>query len=94
MDAVKDATVVYSDVWASMGQKEEAAARLSRFQGFQASPLRPLLLRSKRSLGTLAAYLLIGAGLRLLHLTANVAHAFCSRMWHLDASIHADLDDV
>ncbi|GAQ82402.1 Ornithine carbamoyltransferase [Klebsormidium nitens] len=35
MEAVKDATVVYSDVWASMGQKEEAAARLSRFQGFQ-----------------------------------------------------------
>lgn len=38
-DAVKDATVVYSDVWASMGQKEEAAARLKRFQGFQVSPV-------------------------------------------------------
>eukprot|EP00897_Mesotaenium_endlicherianum_P005307 jgi/Mesen1/4804/ME000243S03981 len=35
MEAVKGADVVYSDVWASMGQKEEAALRLQRFQGFQ-----------------------------------------------------------
>ncbi|XVF63823.1 hypothetical protein PTKIN_Ptkin09bG0117400 [Pterospermum kingtungense] len=34
-EAVKDADVVYSDVWASMGQKEEAAYRRQAFQGFQ-----------------------------------------------------------
>ncbi|GFS46481.1 ornithine carbamoyltransferase [Actinidia rufa] len=35
-EAVRGADVVYSDVWASMGQKEEAAYRLQAFQGFQA----------------------------------------------------------
>ncbi|XP_015061637.1 ornithine carbamoyltransferase, chloroplastic-like [Solanum pennellii] len=34
-EAVKDADVVYADVWASMGQKEEAAHRRQVFQGFQ-----------------------------------------------------------
>eukprot|EP00271_Cylindrocystis_brebissonii_P008708 TRINITY_DN23195_c0_g1_i1.p1 TRINITY_DN23195_c0_g1~~TRINITY_DN23195_c0_g1_i1.p1 ORF type:complete len:382 (-),score=75.35 TRINITY_DN23195_c0_g1_i1:1193-2338(-) len=34
-EAVKGADVVYSDVWASMGQKDEAEARLTTFQGFQ-----------------------------------------------------------
>ncbi|PKA56720.1 Ornithine carbamoyltransferase, chloroplastic [Apostasia shenzhenica] len=34
-EAVKGADVVYSDVWASMGQKEEAAYRQQKFQGFQ-----------------------------------------------------------
>ncbi|KAK6939486.1 Aspartate/ornithine carbamoyltransferase, Asp/Orn-binding domain [Dillenia turbinata] len=34
-DAVRGADVVYSDVWASMGQKEEAAYRRQVFQGFQ-----------------------------------------------------------
>lgn len=33
--AVKDADVVYSDVWASMGQKHEAEERMKHFQGFQ-----------------------------------------------------------
>ena len=33
--AVKDADVVYTDVWASMGQKQEAEERKKRFQGFQ-----------------------------------------------------------
>ncbi|CAA7401977.1 unnamed protein product [Spirodela intermedia] len=33
--AVRGADVVYSDVWASMGQKEEAATRKHKFQGFQ-----------------------------------------------------------
>ena len=33
--AVKDADVVYTDVWASMGQKDQAEARKVRFQGFQ-----------------------------------------------------------
>ncbi|KAG2698576.1 hypothetical protein I3760_07G157400 [Carya illinoinensis] len=34
-EAVRGADVVYSDVWASMGQKEEAAHRRKVFQGFQ-----------------------------------------------------------
>ncbi|KAJ6797120.1 ornithine carbamoyltransferase, chloroplastic [Iris pallida] len=34
-EAVKGADVVYSDVWASMGQKEEASYRKQQFQGFQ-----------------------------------------------------------
>ena len=33
--AVKDADVVYTDVWASMGQKHEREERLKRFEGFQ-----------------------------------------------------------
>ncbi len=33
--AVKNADVVYTDVWASMGQKDEAEERRERFQGFQ-----------------------------------------------------------
>ena len=35
VQAVKNADVIYTDVWASMGQKEEAAARFKQFQGFQ-----------------------------------------------------------
>ncbi|XP_072952322.1 ornithine carbamoyltransferase, chloroplastic [Typha angustifolia] len=34
-EAVKGADVVYSDVWASMGQKDEAEYRKQQFQGFQ-----------------------------------------------------------
>ncbi|XP_057764043.1 ornithine transcarbamylase, chloroplastic isoform X2 [Salvia miltiorrhiza] len=34
-EAVKGADVVYSDVWASMGQKDEAEHRRKAFQGFQ-----------------------------------------------------------
>jgi ornithine carbamoyltransferase len=33
--AVKDADVVYTDVWASMGQKHELEERKQHFQGFQ-----------------------------------------------------------
>lgn len=33
--AVIGADVVYTDVWASMGQKEEAAYRRQAFQGYQ-----------------------------------------------------------
>jgi ornithine carbamoyltransferase len=33
--AVRDASAVYTDVWASMGQEAEAAKRLAAFQGFQ-----------------------------------------------------------
>ena len=35
LQAVRDADVVYTDVWASMGQKEEAEQRMKRFEGFQ-----------------------------------------------------------
>jgi ornithine carbamoyltransferase len=34
-EAVKGSDVVYTDVWASMGQEEERAARREAFQGFQ-----------------------------------------------------------
>ena len=34
MDAVRGADVVYTDVWASMGQKEEAEERKRKFKGF------------------------------------------------------------
>jgi ornithine carbamoyltransferase len=35
MEAAADADVVYTDVWASMGQEEQRAERLARFEGFQ-----------------------------------------------------------
>jgi len=35
MEAVKDSDVIYTDVWASMGQKEKAEERRRRFEGFQ-----------------------------------------------------------
>ncbi|MFA5090943.1 MAG: ornithine carbamoyltransferase [Candidatus Omnitrophota bacterium] len=34
-DAIKGAGVIYTDVWASMGQENEAAARRDIFKGFQ-----------------------------------------------------------
>ncbi|MFH1463812.1 MAG: ornithine carbamoyltransferase [Pseudomonadota bacterium] len=34
-EGVADADVVYTDVWASMGQEEEKAERMARFEGFQ-----------------------------------------------------------
>lgn len=34
-DAVKNADVIYTDVWASMGQKEEVEKRRRDFEGFQ-----------------------------------------------------------
>lgn len=34
-EAVKGADIVYTDVWASMGQKEEAEIRKEKFKGFQ-----------------------------------------------------------
>ena len=35
LEAVVNADVVYTDVWTSMGQEEEAAKRLADFKGFQ-----------------------------------------------------------
>ena len=35
MSAVKDADIVYTDVWASMGQEEEADKRRSAFKSYQ-----------------------------------------------------------
>jgi ornithine carbamoyltransferase len=37
-DAVRGANVVYTDVWASMGQETEAQERLKAFAGFQVTP--------------------------------------------------------
>ena len=37
VQAVKGADVVYTDVWASMGQKEEAAKRKEIFKSFLVS---------------------------------------------------------
>ncbi|GFS46469.1 ornithine carbamoyltransferase [Actinidia rufa] len=47
-EAVRGADVVYSDVWASMGQKEEAAYRRQAFQGFQAMFGIKNLVRKKK----------------------------------------------
>ena len=35
IDAVKNADIIYTDVWASMGQEKEAAERKNKFSGFQ-----------------------------------------------------------
>jgi len=36
--AVKNADIVYTDVWASMGQEKEAEERKKKFSGFQVNP--------------------------------------------------------
>jgi ornithine carbamoyltransferase len=38
MEAVRGADVVYTDVWTSMGQEGESAARVKAFQGFMVTP--------------------------------------------------------
>ncbi len=35
LEAVKGADVLYTDVWASMGQEEEAKVRMAAFEGYQ-----------------------------------------------------------
>jgi ornithine carbamoyltransferase len=37
-DAVKNADIVYTDVWASMGQESEAESRKDAFAGYQVNP--------------------------------------------------------
>lgn len=37
-DAVSGADIVYTDVWTSMGQEDEAARRLAAFDGYQVGP--------------------------------------------------------
>ena len=37
-DAVKDADLVVTDVWTSIGHDQEREARIARFQGFQVTP--------------------------------------------------------
>lgn len=48
-EAVRGADVVYSDVWASMGQKEEAAERHKLFQGFQVYAVTTYQKKKKKS---------------------------------------------
>jgi ornithine carbamoyltransferase len=38
LEAVAGAAAVYTDVWTSMGQEEEKAARLAAFEGFMVTP--------------------------------------------------------
>jgi ornithine carbamoyltransferase len=37
-EAVRNADIVYTDVWTSMGQEAETAARLKAFRGYQVNP--------------------------------------------------------
>ena len=45
-EAVKDVDVVYTDVWASMGNEDELSTRISNFEGFQVN--KQLLARANR----------------------------------------------
>jgi ornithine carbamoyltransferase len=46
MEAVKGADVVYTDVWTSMGQETEAAARVKAFHGFMITP--PMMAAARK----------------------------------------------
>jgi ornithine carbamoyltransferase len=50
-DAVKNADVVYTDVWASMGEEDELEGRLKAFEGFQVN--QALLSHAKNDVLTL-----------------------------------------
>ena len=47
VEAVADADTVYTDVWASMGQEEEAAKRREAFKGYMVDP--SLISKAKKS---------------------------------------------
>jgi len=73
--AVRDAQVVYTDVWASMGQEDEADGRLPRFRPYQVNG--GLLSRADRDaivLHCLPAH-------RGEEITAEVLEGKQSRVW-------------
>jgi len=73
--AVKDAQVIYTDVWASMGQEHEASDRIPLFQPFQVnSPLMALADPKAIVLHCLPAH-------RGEEITAEVMEGNQSRVW-------------
>ncbi len=74
-DAVKDAQIIYTDVWASMGQEDEAADRIPLFQPFQVNDrLMTLADKSAIVLHCLPAH-------RGEEITAEVIEGRQSRVW-------------
>jgi ornithine carbamoyltransferase len=73
--AVKGASVLYTDVWASMGQESEASARLPIFQSYQINePLLSLADRDAIVLHCLPAH-------RGEEITESVIEGSHSRVW-------------
>lgn len=60
-EAVKGADVVYTDVWASMGQKEEAEYRRREFQGFEVCHLQNLFISLVSYDSGLEKYYMLGS---------------------------------